>query len=169
MKIHHPIAGLCLAALLSACGGGGSDPAPTPTPVVAASFPLDAAYTKAMTTGVSLNGTAVDGVDTYTLSLSIKPASDAIFEGVVRKHSIQSLTIRKNGSVGAVSNIDTYYSINPFTTYGASYSDGTYAVQTSNAGAFPAMAKVGDSGSLGTLTLYTNARKTTVQSISQST
>jgi hypothetical protein len=31
MKISQPIAGLCLTALLSACGGGGGDAAPAPT------------------------------------------------------------------------------------------------------------------------------------------
>ena len=165
MKIYQPIAGVLLAALLSACGGGGGDA----TPVAAASFPLDAAYTKAITNGVNLNGTAIDGSDTHTMSVSITPATDAMFEGVVRKKSIQALTIKKNGSVLGVTNIDLYYSLNPFTPQGASYSDGTYAVQTSIVGAFPATAKVGDSGALGTLTLYTNASKATVQSTTQST
>lgn len=168
MKIHPPIAGLCLAALLSACGGGGSDATSTATPVAAASFALDAAYAKAVTTGVSLNGTAVDGADTYTMSLSIAPAADGTFEGVIRKKSIESLTIKKNGSVLGVTNIDLYYSLNPFTTQGASYSDGTYAVQTSTTGALPTTAKVGDSGALGTLTVYTNASKTTVLTTAQS-
>ena len=154
---------------MPAGGGRGSDPALAPSPVATASFPLEAAYAKAVTTGVSLNGTAVDGADTYTLSLSIAPAADGTFEGVVRKKSIESLTIKKNGSVLDVTNIDLYYSLNPFTTQGASYSDGTYAVQTSIAGSFPATAKVGDSGALGTLTVYTNASKTTVLSTTQST
>jgi hypothetical protein len=169
MKIHYPIAGFCLTALLSACGGGGGDATPAATPVAAASFPLDAAYTKAVTTGVSLNGTAVDGADTYAMSLSITPATDAMFEGVARKQAIESLTIKKNGSVLGVSGINLFFSTNPLTTYGATYSDGTYAVQTKNTGAFPATAKVNDSGPLGTLTVYTNSSKTTVQSITEST
>jgi hypothetical protein len=169
MKIYQPIAGLCLAALLSACGGGGGDAAPAATPIAAASFPMDAAYTKAMTNGVNLNGTAIDGADTWTMSASIAPASDAMFEGVVRKKSIQALTIKKNGSVLSSETISSYYSINPFTTYGSSSSGGTYAVQTSPAGAFPTTAKVGDSGSLGISTTYTSSSKTTVQSTTQGT
>ncbi len=165
MKIYQPIAGLCLAALLSACGGGGGDA----TPVAAASFPLDAAYTKAMTNGVNLNGTAIDGADTLTMSMSITPAADAMFEGVVRKKSIQALTMKKNGSVLSSDTISSYYGVNPYTPYGAIYSDGTYAVQTTTAGAFPTTAKVGDSGSLGTLTLYTNSSKTTILATTQST
>lgn len=169
MKIHQPIAGFCLAALLSACGGGGSDPAPAPTPVAAASFPLDAAYAKAMTTGVSLNGTAVDGADTYTMSLSITPASDAVFEGLVRKKSLEVLTLKKNGAVLTATSINAYYTINPFRTQGASYSDGTYAVQPNTTGTFPTTAKVGDSGALGTLILYANASKAIVLGTTQST
>lgn len=152
-------------ALLAACGGGGGDA----TPATTATYPLEAAYTKAMTNGISLNGTAIDGADTYTLSLSITPAADEVFEGVVRKKSIETLTIKKNGAVGIADNIDSYYSTNPFIQWGARYSNGTYAVQTSSTGVFPTTAKVGDSGSLGTLTLYTNANKTTVQLTTQST
>lgn len=151
------------------CAAPGTTLALTKVTASALSFPLDAAYAKAVTTGVSLNGTAVDGADTYTMSLSIAPAADGTFEGVVRKKSIESLTIKKNGSVTGVTNIDLYYSLNPFTTQGASYSDGTYAVQTTTSGAFPATAKVGDSGSLGTLTTYTSSSKATVQSTAQST
>ena len=165
MKIYQPIAGVFLAALLSACGGGGGDAAP----VAAATFPLDAASTKAMTNGVNLSGTAIDGVDTWTMSMSITPAADAMFEGVLRKKSIQALTIKKNGSVLSSETISGYFSINPLTTYGASYSSGIYAVQTTIAGTFPTTAKVGDSGALGTLTVYTNPSKTTVQSTTQST
>ena len=153
---------------LAACGGGGGD-APTGPVTSTLSFPLDAAYTKAMTTGVSLNGTAVDGADTYTMSLSIAPAADEVFEGAVSKKAIQSLTMKKNGSVLVATTISNYFSINPYTTKGGIYSDGTYAVQTSTTGNFPTAAKVGDSGTLGTLTLYTNASKTTVQATTQST
>ena len=54
-------------------------------------------------------------------------------------------------------------------TKGAIYSNGTYAVQTSNAGFFPTAAKVNDTGTLGTLTLYTSASNRTVVTTAQST
>ena len=170
MKYPTILALTLSSAFLAACGGGGGD-SPSPTGPVASTltFPLDAAYTKAMTTGVTLNGTAVDGADTYTMTIAIAPAADEVFEGVVSKKSIQSLTMKKNGAVLGADNISSYYSINPFTTKGAIYSSGTYAVQTSNAGFFPTAAKVGDSGTLGTLTLYTSPSKTTVQTTTQST
>lgn len=170
MKYPTLLALTLSTAFLAACGGGGSDaPASPAAATTAATFPLDAAYTKVMTTGVSLNGTAVDGADTYTMSMSVTPAADEAFEGAVSKKSIQSLTMKKNGAVLVATTISSYFSINPFTTKGASYSDGTYAVQTSTTGNFPTAAKVGDSGPLGTLTLYTNASKTTVQTTTQNT
>ena len=122
-----------------------------------------------MTNGISLSGTAVDGADTWSMTVSLTPASDEAFEGVVRKKALQSLTIKKNGTVLTASNIQGYYSLNPFATQGARYSDGTYAVQTSTTGSFPVAAKVGDSGGLGILTLYTNASKTGVQGTTEST
>ncbi|WP_426147299.1 hypothetical protein [Polaromonas sp. DSR2-3-2] len=134
----------------------------------ALSFPLDAAYTKAVVNGVSLSGTAVDGADTWTLTVSLAPASDEAFEGVVRKKAIQSLTLKKNGAVQTATSIQGYYSLNPFSAQGARYSDGTYAVQTSTTGSFAVAAKVGDSGSLGVLTVYTSSSKSSIQSTTES-
>lgn len=154
---------LSFAILASCGGGGGGDSNPTAT------FPLDAAYAKAVTNGVALNGTALDGADTWSMTLSLTPANDEIFEGVVRKKALQSLTIKKNGTVQTATNIQGYYSLTPLVTQGARYSDGTYAVQTSTTGSFPVAAKVGDSGGLGILTLYTNASKTSIQATTEST
>jgi hypothetical protein len=122
-----------------------------------------------MRIGITLNGTAVDGADTYTMSLSITPATDETFEGVVRKKSLEVLTLKKNGAVLNATNIDGYYSTAPFVQWGARYPDGTYAVQTSSTNVFPATAKVGESGAAGTLTLYTSSNKAAVQSTTQST
>ena len=121
-----------------------------------------------MTSGINLSGTAVNGADTYTMSLSITPAADGSFEGLQSKKAIETLTMKKNGVVLNVTNIDAYFSINPLSMKGASYSDGSYAVQTSNTGAYPASAKVGDSGPQGTLTLYNSIADRTVKSTSQS-
>lgn len=132
-------------------------------------FPLDAAYTKAMTSGVNLSGTAIDGADTYTMSMYITPAADEFFEGAASKKAIETLTMKKNGAVVVTDTMSLYFSINPMTTKGALYSNGSYAVQTSTLGGFPTAAKVGDSGSLGTVTQYSNSSKATVLSTTQST
>lgn len=169
MKYPTILALALSTTFLAACGGGGSD-APTGPVTSTLSFPLDAAYTKGMTTGVSLNGTAVDGADTYTMSLSITPAADEVFEGVPSKKSSGSLTMKKNGAVLVADTISYYYNINPFTQTGATYSsDGSYAVLTNNTGNYPTAAKVGDAGTIGTLTVYTSASKTTVKTTTQNT
>lgn len=165
MKLRTTLALSLTSAFLAACGGGGGDS----TPVATTTFPLEAAYTKAVINGISLSGTAVDGADTWSMTVSLTPASDEVFEGVVRKKALQSLTVKKNGAVLAASNIQSYFSINPVTTQGARYSDGTYAVRTSTTGSFPVAAKVGDSGGLGILTVYTDANKTSIHSTSEST
>jgi len=167
MKLRTTLALSLATAFLAACGGGGGDSAPAAS--ITTTFPLDAAYTKAVTNGVSLSGTAVDGADTWTMTVSLTPTSDEAFEGVVRKKALQSLTIKKNGAVLSAANIESYFSLNPFATQGARYSDGTYAVQTKTTGSFPAAAKDKDGGPLGIMTLYTNANKTSVQATTEST
>ncbi len=169
MKLRIFLVSSLTCAFLTACGGGGDSTPTTPATSAATTFPLDAAYTKAVTNGVSLNGTAVDGADTWTMTVSLTPASDEAFEGVVRKKALSSLTLKKNGVVLTATNIQGYYSLNPFASQGARYSDGTYGVQTSTTGSFAVAAKVGDSGGLGVLTLYTNASKTSIQGTTEST
>lgn len=168
MKYPTILALALSTGFLAACGGGGSD-APTGPVKSTLSFPLDAAYAKGFTTGVSLNGTAVDGADTYTMSLAITPAADEVFEGVLSKKSSGALTMKKNGAVLVADTISYYYSINPFTQTGARYSDGSYAVLTNNTGNYPTAAKVDDAGTIGTLTVYTDASKTAVKATSQNT
>ena len=150
---------------LAACGGGGSD---TPSSTASATFPLDAAYTKMFINGVTVNGTAVDGADTYTLALTLTPAADEVFEGVARKKNITSLTLKKNGAVLTATNIQSYFSVNPFAQHGARYSDGTYGVMK-NSGNFSSAARVGDGGALGILTTYTDSSRTRVVNTVEST
>lgn len=166
MKHTKILALSCTTALLTACGGGGGG-GDTAAPAVF-TFPVDAAYTKVMTTATSLSGTAVDGSDTYTLNLSVTPAADETFEGIARKKASQSLTIKKNGAVAVSANYDQFFSVAPFSSKGARYSDGTYGVATGT-GAYSSSAKIGDSGQIGTLTVYTNSNKTAVVSTSDST
>ena len=151
---------LASTSFLMACGGGGEDA--TPIITSSAKFALDTAYTQAMTSGISLAGTAVDGADTWTLSLSVAPAADGTFEGVSTKKANQSLTMKKNGVTVLTSNIESFFTTNPLAIRGAKYSDGTYAVQTAANGALSNTAVVGNSGPFGTLTVYSNSSKNAV-------
>jgi len=169
MKLRIFLVLSTICAFLTACGGGSDSTPTTPVTSGATTFPLDAAYTKAYSNAVSLSSTAVDGADTYSATESLTPASDEVFEGVVRKKAIKSATIKKNGVLLTVTNSQHYFSINPFVLRGARYQDGTYAVQTNIVGAFASAAKVGDSGALGVLTVYNDTSKTSIQSTTAST
>ncbi len=78
MKINQAIAGLCLAALLSACGGGGGDSAPAPianTAPVSNAGPNQSVMALVL---VTLDGSASTDANsdplTYLWTLSSKPA-----------------------------------------------------------------------------------------------
>ena len=163
MKIKILLATALSAVILSACGGGGGDPVVAPAaPVAAATFPLDTAYTQVSTKGISLSGTAVDGVDTLTIALSVAPDADQTFEGAVAKKSVQSITIKKNSATVVSSGGESFFTINPFTVKGLKLNDGAYGVQTVASGVLSNAAKVGDSGSLGVTTVYSNSSKSSV-------
>jgi len=164
MKIKTTLAVALSAAFLSACGGGSDgDASPAPvTPVAATTFPLNTAYTQVSTTGISLNGTAVDGADTWTMALSVTPAADQTFEGATAKKSVQAITIKKNGATVLSSGGESFFTINPFMVKGLRLNDGTYGVQTVASSVLSNAAKVGDSGSLGITTVYPNSSKSSV-------
>ena len=152
-----------VSALLVACGGGGSDSSPgTGGSGTSTSYSLDTFQSSFGSVPRSFSATASSGADTYTLFLSSTPAPDAVFEGALRKRATQTLTIRKNGVTIGASTFDNFYQATPWQVIGATYSDGTYAVATTLHPALPNAALVGSSGSLGVLTVYTNATKSTV-------
>jgi hypothetical protein len=155
--------------LLAGCGGGGGGSGDSGPVASSAQFSLDAATVKVLTTGTTLNGTAVDGADTWSISLSVTPASDATFEGTTRKQASQSLTIKKNGATVAAESYSQFFSVSPLVVFGAVYSDGTYGVVTVHSGNLPTAATVGSSGPLETLTLYSNSSKASVLETEQTT
>lgn len=161
MKIKTTLATALSAVFLSACGGGGGGDV-SPSPVALSTFPLDTAYTQVATAGISLNGTAIDGADTWTMSLSVTPAADETFEGATAKKSVQSLTIKKNGATVVSSSGESFFNIGPFKPKGLKLNDGSYGVQTVASGVLSNVAKVGDTGSLGVTTLYSNSSKSSV-------
>jgi hypothetical protein len=148
----------CAIASLTACGGGGGSTSnSTPT-----TYAVDTAYTQAVTMGISLNGTAIDGADTWTMAMSVTPAPDESFEGTTAKKSVTAITIKKNGTTVLSSGGESFYSINPLKTKGLKLNDGHYGVATVAGSAMSNSAVVGNSGSLGTVTVYTNPSKSSI-------
>jgi hypothetical protein len=159
MKRLTPISLItCAVASLTACGGGGGSTSNN----TSTTYAVDTAYTQALTVGISLNGTAVDGADIWTMAMSVTPAADESFEGITTKKSVSAITIKKNGVTVLSSGSENFFSINPFKTKGLKLNDGHYGVATVAGSAMPNSAVVGNTGSLGTVTVYTNASKSSI-------
>jgi hypothetical protein len=159
MKRLTPISLItCAVASLTACGGGGGSTSNN----TSTTYAVDTAYTQALTVGISLNGTAVDGADIWTMAMSVTPAADESFEGITTKRSVSAITIKKNGVTVLSSGSENFFSINPFKTKGLKLNDGHYGVATVAGSAMPNSAVVGNTGSLGTVTVYTNASKSSI-------
>jgi hypothetical protein len=156
----------CAIAAITACGGGGGGSTNSSSPTT---YAVDTAYTQAATAGISLNGTAIDGADTWTMALSITPAADETFEGATAKKSVNAITIKKNGTTVLSSGGESFFSINPFKTKGLKLNDGHYGVATGAGSAMSNAAIVGNSGSLGTVTVYSNASKSTISFTQEAT
>lgn len=103
------------------------------------------------------------------MALSISPAADETFEGATAKKSVNAITIKKNGTTVLSSGGETFYSINPFKTKGLKLNDGHYGVATVQGGAMSNSAVVGNSGSLGSVTVYSNAAKTSISFTQEAT
>lgn len=157
---------VCVIASLTACGGGGGGSTNAGTPTT---FAVDTAYTQAATAGISLNGTAIDGADTWTMAMSVAPAADETFEGATAKKSVNAITIKKNGTTVLSTGGESFFSINPFKTKGLKLNDGHYGVATVAGGSMSNAALVGNSGSLGVVTVYSNASKSTISFTQEAT
>lgn len=111
----------------------------------------------------------MDGTDTWTMALSVSPAADETFEGATTKKSVNAITIKKNGTTVLSSGGESFFSINPFKTKGIKLNDGHYGVATVAGGAMSNAAVVGNSGSLGTVTVYASASKSSVSFTQEAT
>jgi hypothetical protein len=102
---------LCLSAfalaVLSACGGGGSDALIT----TSATFNADAAFATLLSAPNSFsNLTARDSAgNSYALSFSFTPAPDFIFNGAALKQSVQNSSLSKNGAAVPGERFSTQY------------------------------------------------------------
>jgi hypothetical protein len=162
MKLKlNAFASVMAIAALSACGGGGGGDS--------ASYNLAAMQESVLSTPRSFAASGRVGGDFYELFVSIAPAGEAVFEGSVRKQTNQSLTVRKNGVTLIATAYSGYYTDGLYQLAGARYSNGTYMVADGLHAPLPTAAKIGDSGSLGSQTVYSSARKNTVALRQQAT
>lgn len=142
---------------LASCGGGGGGDAP----VAATTYPLQAAYRASFIAGSSTNYT-VSGSCLGTASEVDAPAVPATFEGVAGFSSSNTFTLNLSNCTPATTvSTGADYVDASYTPIG-SVSDGEeYGRISGTPTPLPASVKVGDSGSIGTLQLYTDSSKTT--------
>lgn len=157
---------LAMPMVFAACGGGGGDGSPdNPN-----SYDLNAAMTRAYANGASFTGltaTAANGA-VITMGLTLTAAADAMFEGALRKVSLQTITISAPGVGTETTGATEYYGTNPFRAYGSIDDAGTYGVATAT-GNLPTAARVGDAGPLSTQVYYADASKATLTVTATST
>jgi hypothetical protein len=174
-KPKHPrflAAILCSAALLSACGGGGGGATPAAggnqvvdppvLPPVTTDFPVASVMSTFVQTAHTYDLTGTLSGQTYTLTDAYAPQANTTFEGKPSLAALQTTTIKRAGAVFSLIKSNLYFTANPYVQLGSTDPDSTaYSViqQTTN---LPATAKIGQSGSIGTATNYTNSSKTTV-------
>lgn len=177
MKLYRSASRICLAvivAALVACGGGGGGgPTPDPTPVATtAEFPFfsiaaarfNEAKTRSFTvsfemdTGQTLTGTGTD---------SSSAPFGGTFEGQpsLVKNFATTYTIT-NGTINVplFETSTAYYDSNYYLLGGKGSNYYTVATQKY---IYPQYSKVGDTGPLGVLTIYSNSTKSTILGISR--
>lgn len=159
---------ICFTALLPACGGGGGgyqSPTPMPMPMQTANFDMQAGMAEMEANGlsanVSLSGTVmVNGVSTaFTGSGTFKrpPAVAAAFNG----NAAMSQTTTVSGSIMAAGQTSMYStSVTDYYASGGAFLGEVSASEYDVAQApivFPSMIVGGSSGTLGTLSRYTDS------------
>lgn len=149
-------------ALLAACGGGGGSAGNTNA------YDLDAAITRALRSGVQVNGLtgSLNGTG-FTLSMAYAPQPDAVFEGSTRHAARETVTIAGGGQSETVVTTH-YFAAAPYAGHGSIDGDGALTVQTPT-GRLPAAARVGDSGLLNTGVEYADSSKQQIVSTSRMT
>lgn len=154
-----------LAAVFSvavaACGGGGGDTA-EPSTAPATSFALQAGYRARIAGGVTDNY-AISGSCSGTAVISVGSATGSTFEGTPGYTTTQTATVNlSNCTVGTNPVIATSYFDLNYTPIGGSLPGVEYSKYLTVPPPLPPSVQVGDSGNVGTSTVYTNSSKTTV-------
>ena len=156
MKARYLILSSALTLGFAGCGSG-DDPDPR-----LETYSLDKAAVQRATTIMSLSASA----NAWSFTWDSVPAADEVFEGVVSKKTMESVTFKDNGVVTSVDLTDVYHSLNPYFERGSIRAPGGfyspyYAVMTRD-GDYPTAGRIGESGPLATGIQYEDATQTVV-------
>ena len=161
------LVGAFAAALLSACGGGGGGGG-TPTGgggvTSTSSFNVRSGYQARVTAGATDNY-AVTGTCAGTAQIVNGATASTTFEGATALSASQMATVNFSNCTPSLSTASgTNYFDSNFALLGSTVTGVEYAkfANGTTPTALPTGAKVGDTGTLSTLTTYTDASKSTV-------
>jgi hypothetical protein len=160
-RILSAITLIIVSLALAACGGGGGGSSSSGPVTSTSSFPVESAYTTLIANGTSkaitISGDC-SGTGSRTASAATTPAT---FEGVAGFSAVGTLTTSSatpcasSSATTYTSYVDTNYVPLGFNSVGVNY--GVYLT----APVFPVSAMVGNTGIIGTVTLYTDSTKST--------
>lgn len=161
--------GLIAAALLAGCGGGGGDNGSTAPAIANVDLALQSAMSAyaAASRSFSLSGsvtTAANTVATYTMDYSYVPAAGTTtFEGSTVSTALQTVTVRQEGVTTPLlqQSQRSYFTVQPYAIYGSIDQTSSAYTVVSRTGSVPVTARIGQSGTLGTETEYSDSSKTT--------
>jgi hypothetical protein len=155
----------CVVILAGCGGGGGGGGSSTPAPVASPnSFTAQTAYKSWVTTGETDHFT-VTGSCSGGASIVFDPAQAVMFEGVsgvgVGQHTMTTFS-NCNGGATIQSDATNYYDTNGTLLGIVVLGQPTYVAFAAPPTALPANVKVGDTGTIGSFTIYQDSTKATV-------
>jgi hypothetical protein len=141
----------CAAALVSACGGAGSS-----LGISAPDIPLASALSAYLQSAHQFNlAGSLDGTD-YTLSYRYTPSAST-FHGAPAIAVLETVILNANGAVARQRTTQSYFSLDPFVSYGSfDQTDGSMSA-LNQMGTIPDTAKVGQSGQIGTWVRFSDS------------
>ena len=156
MKARYLILSSVLTMGFAGCGSG-DDPDPR-----LETYSLDAAAVQRATTNMSLSAS----FNNWSFTWDSVPAADEVFEGVVSKKTMESVTFRDGGAITSVDLTDVYHSLDPYFERGSIGAPGgfyppDYVVMTRD-GDYPTAGRIGESGPLATGIQYEDGTKSVV-------
>lgn len=160
MKTTKLLLVMLFSIAVVACGGGGGSSSPTGPVSSTLSFPLQSAYTTLIANGASKTFTISGDCGGSGTKTAAAATTSATFEGVTGFSAVGTLTTSSAAPCAASSatSFTSYYDTNyiplGFNSVGVNY--GVYLT----APVFPTSVIVGNTGIIGTVTLYTDSTKT---------
>ena len=158
------LAGLACSAVLmgalSACGGGGSGYGGSGS--APSTYDIDTIVTKFEQTSQSYDLMATSGANTYSLQISSVPGSSAAFDGITADTATSTVTFFTNGTLTSTDISTLFYLTSPYESIGGIDATSGEVAVYSGQRVLPIAAKVGDSGTADTQTVYTDSSLTTV-------